>query len=604
MINVVQNGNIYQITFKYDPAVIELVKSVPGRQWVPAVKMWTIPRDKLGFLLNQFKGTRYESYLNIVSDEKLNQNSTLDTTSVIPNIDVSKIPFYVKEDSKPYNHQIDFMKYAVARQLNGNRSGFLLADGPGLGKTIEVANLALYNRKQYGFQHCLIICCVNGSKYNWKSDIELHTNGVEVPYILGTRKRRDGSLNENTGSKEKLQDIISMKKYGKSEESLPYFLIVNIEAIRYQVGKTYPIADTIATLVNNGVINMIAIDEIHKNASPTSKQGKQINRIKKMTGDNAMWIPMTGTPIVNKPTDVYLPLKLIDGHNYSTYWSWCQTFCLYGGYGGHEIMGYKNIPTLKNLVQSNMLRRVKEDVLDLPPKIYYTEYVENTPYQVSLYRRVLNGVISDREEILNSLNPLTALLRLRQVNGSPELIDETLKVDKDYIKSNAKLKRLLELLEDITSRGEKVVVYSNWVEPLRTLYRFVSIRYKTCCFTGTMSPADRENHKYVFQNNPEYKVLLGTIGAAGTSHTFTAATNVIFYDEPWTPSDKEQAEDRIYRIGTKSSVNIITLITKDTVDERVNDILYNKRNISKYIVDNKLDLRKNPGLFDLLIGRS
>ena len=68
------------------------------------------------------------------------------------------------------------------------------------------------------------------------------------------------------------------------------------------------------------------------------------------------------------------------------------------------------------------------------------------------------------------------------------------------------------------------------------------------------------------------------------------------------PSDKEQAEDRAHRIGTKYPINIYTLITKDTIDERVEDILYTKSGISKYIVDNKLDIRKNPELFDLLIG--
>ena len=92
------------------------------------------------------------------------------------------------------------------------------------------------------------------------------------------------------------------------------------------------------------------------------------------------------------------------------------------------------------------------------------------------------------------------------------------------------------------------------------------------------------------------------ITAAGVGQTFTSARNLIFYDDPWNPSDKEQAEDRIYRIGTTQSVNIFTLVTKDTVDDRVEQILYTKEGIAKYIVDNQLDLRKNPQLFDFLIG--
>ena len=120
----------------------------------------------------------------------------------------------------------------------------------------------------------------------------------------------------------------------------------------------------------NNELQMIPIDEVHKNMSPKSTQGKLILEIKKKTGNSIEWIPMTGTPIVNKPTDVYTPLRLVNGHSIKSYWHWCQQFCIFGGYGGHDIMAYKNIPFLKNMLQNNMLRRLKKDVLNLPPKIY------------------------------------------------------------------------------------------------------------------------------------------------------------------------------------------------------------------------------------------
>ena len=166
MIDVRQNRDVYEVTFKYDPNIIYLVKNVPGRRWNPDSKMWTVPKDKLGFLLAQFKGTPYEGILRVHSEENLNVNSTLDTTTFIPDIDLSKIPFYVKEGAKPYQHQLDFMKWSLDRQLNGNKGGFVLADDQGLAKTAEVMNLAIYNRKQYKFKHCLIICCIHRSKYN------------------------------------------------------------------------------------------------------------------------------------------------------------------------------------------------------------------------------------------------------------------------------------------------------------------------------------------------------------------------------------------------------------------------------------------------------
>jgi SNF2 family DNA or RNA helicase len=252
---------------------------------------------------------------------------------------------------------------------------------------------------------------------------------------------------------------------------------------------------------------------------------------------------------------------------------------------------------LKQLLQSNMIRRLKEDVLDLPDKVEITEYVENTPYQKKLERSVIEDLVSHRDQIVSSLNPLAKMLRLRQVNGSPELVDQECELTPSYLNKNAKLKRLIELVDDILIRDEKVVIFSNWVEPLRTVYRFLSKYYTVCCFTGTMSEADRQKHKDLFLRDARCKILIGTIGALGTTHTLTAANNIIFYDEPWQAADRNQAIDRCHRIGTSKTCNIYTLLSKNTIDERVHNILYRKDTISKFIVDDKLDIYNNPELF-------
>lgn len=118
-----------------------------------------------------------------------------------------------------------------------------------------------------------------------------------------------------------------------------------------------------------------------------------------------------------------------------------------------------------------------------------------------------------------------------------------------------------------------------------------------------MKPDEREQHKQAFINRPDYKIILGTYGALGTSHTLTVASNIIFYDEAWVPADMEQASDRAHRPGQTHPVNIYTLITKDTVDSKVHQILYTKEGISKYIVDNAIDIHSRPELFDLLMSR-
>ena len=597
-----QRNNLYEIKFGYDETVISIIKTVPSRQWVPESKVWTIHKDYLGWAIKKLDEFGYHDLIRIKSNESFNVNSALDTTSNIPEVDISNIHTYVEDGEFLYKHQIDFIKYALDRQNRGYNSGFLLADDPGLGKTLQACNLALINKEQKGFKHCLIICCINSSKFNWYADISKHTNGAYVPYILGSRYRRDGSV-KYLDSADKLYDLETLSGFGaKVNSELPYFLICNIECLRYRQGKRFPITEAIISLINSGELNMIVIDEIHKNASPSSSQGKQIIKIKEKSTLPVMWLPMTGTPIVNKPTDVYLPMMLVDAHNYTNYYFWCKQFCVYGGYGDKEIIGYKNIPMLKGIVQNNMLRRLKTNVLDLPDKIYCDEYVENTPVQRQLYKDTREGLFADKLKILSSLNPLAMMMKLRQINGSPELVDPSIALDKNYIKKNAKFARMLELVKDITSRGEKVIIYSNWVEPLRTLYKFINKHYDVACFTGTMKEDIREQHKHKFMTDPNCKILLGTIGAAGTTHTFTAANNVIFLDEPWTATDKLQAIDRVHRIGATKTINIYTLITRDTIDEIVHNILYTKEGVANYIVDNKLDVKAHPELVDILLG--
>jgi hypothetical protein len=234
---------------------------------------------------------------------------------------------------------------------------------------------------------------VNSAKFSWQEDIAFHTNETENAYILGTRIRKDGNYRYDGSGADKVEDLQTGHMFGdKSAPELPYFLITNIEALRTKSGRSYTLASEIINMAIIGELQMIAIDEVHKNMSPTSTQGKLILTIKNKTGKSIEWIPMTGTPIVNKPIDVFTPLKLVDGHNVKSFYNWKRMFCNFGGYGGHTIEGYKNIPLLKDMLQKNMLRRLKADVLDLPPKIYYTEYVENTLYR-ELYMNLLSVIL-------------------------------------------------------------------------------------------------------------------------------------------------------------------------------------------------------------------
>ena len=225
-----------------------------------------------------------------------------------------------------------------------------------------------------------------------------------------------------------------------------------------------------------------------------------------------------------------------------------------------------------------MLRRLKKDVLDLPDKIYTTEYVEMSPKQAKIYKEVSMEIKENIDKVTNAINPLAELIRLRQATGYTGILSST-------IQESAKLDRLEELLDEIVSNGGKALIFSNWTAMTNpTFERFK--RFNPAIITGETKNRVEQQDK--FMNDDTCKIIIGTIGAMGTGLTLTAGSTVIFLDEPWNRATREQAEDRAHRIGTKENVNIIFLITKNTIDERIHDIVEQKGHLADMLVDGKV----------------
>jgi SNF2 family DNA or RNA helicase len=230
-----------------------------------------------------------------------------------------------------------------------------------------------------------------------------------------------------------------------------------------------------------------------------------------------------------------------------------------------------------------MLRRKKEDVLNLPPKLRSIEYVEMTPKQAQLYREVKDAIVANIDEIALNPNPLAQLIRLRQVTGHPGILSST-------ITESAKVNRLVELLEEIASSGKKAIVFSNWTDITSRILPALK-QYNPAVVIGDTKDVEAEKAK--FMQDPSCKVIVGTISKLGTGHTLTAATEVIFMDKPWNLANTEQAEDRAHRIGTTGTVNVRTIVCRDTIDERIEEIIAEKGDLAEALVDGKVSkLRK------------
>lgn len=521
----------------YNPNILDVIHSFQTRYYHRNSKLWECKIDYFPIILDKLK---FED-IQICGEVPKKFEKYLKMLDIYDEQDADYL-----SRTKPFEHQMESFNYALTHNK------FLLGDEQGLGKTKQALDIAV--ARKHKMRHCLIVCGVNNLKWNWYKEVEIHTN--EKAHILGSRVNRKGKTVIGS-SAERLADLKQIHD--------EYFLITNIETLRDK-----SIQSQIKKMCSDGIIGMTIIDEIHKCKNSQSKQGKAIHCC-----CSYYRLALTGTPLMNNPVDLYNVLKWLEVENHSlTYFK--NLYCEMGGFGGYEIIGYKNLDHLENSLNKNMLRRRKEEVLDLPPKIYTDELLDLDSSQDKLYRDVTNQIIEDIDRIMLLPNPLTELIRLRQVTSNPNIL-----TSKNI--TNVKYDRILDILESTT---DKVIIFSNWTKVINPLYiKLSSLGYNPALVTGESKDPILEMNK--FQSDNTCKVILGTTPALGTGYTLTAANTVIFIDEPWSKAIKDQAEDRCHRIGTKGTVNIITLICKDTIDERIHQIIKDKGELSDRIVDGK-----------------
>ena len=331
---------------------------------------------------------------------------------------------------------------------------------------------------------------------------------------------------------------------------------------------------------------MIVVDEIHKCKDITSIQGKHLLKLQAET-----MIAMTGTPLMNNPLDLYVPMKWL-GYEKHAFYSFKQHYCIMGGYGGYQVMGYRHLDQLKEQFEDIMLRRLKKDVLDLPEKIYQDEFVEMTPKQEKIYKEVKMEVQNNIDKVASAINPLAEMIRMRQATDYTGILSST-------VLESAKLERLDELLEEIVENGYKAIIFSNWTSMTNPTFDRYKNLYNPAIITGETQNRVAEEKKFMEDNS--CKIIIGTIGAMGTGLTLTAATYVIFLDEPWNKAIKDQAEDRAHRIGTTDNVTIITMMCKNTIDERIHDLVLQKGKLADLLVDSKMTTQNKQQLVEFLL---
>jgi len=461
---------------------------------------------------------------------------------------------YIK--TKLLKHQQENLEFGM------QYDGFILGDDMGIGKTLSALTIAITKKYKYNYKRCLVIVCIDELKYNWCEEIEKHCS--EKARILGGRVNSKNKFVVD-GMDKRLYDLNNLKD--------EYFLITNIETI-----KDEKINKKLVKMIKDNEINMIVVDEIHILASHTSQRAKGLFKLKSQSQ-----IAMSGTLFLNRPLDAYISLNwldCIDKNVFKTFTDFKYHFCVMGGFGNTTIVGYKNLEELKEYLKTVMIRHKKSDVLDLPPKIYKTEYIELSKNERKLY----NDISKDFDKKLQEITiqeekekwALVKTIRLKQVVGFPALIDKT-------VKETSKLDRLITIIKELKDNNRKCIVFSNWTKITNAIKARLKLeKIEFAYVTGEVKNKNEEINK--FKDSKTCTVILGTTSVLGTGYNLTEADTVIFYEQPTSPGHRIQAEDRAYRIGTNSSIQIISLIAINTKDIDVINSNLKKDKFSTYLL--------------------
>ena len=552
MINIVEISPAKKISgisslivyFDYNPYVVDSLKTIPTYYYHKKDKVWEFPICYLGRLLDSLTFLD-EIQLKLLDTPESGEFHFGRQFSLEPLSEIEKVSFKMK----PFEHQLEAINFGLTKEK------WLLLDSMGLGKTNSIIWLAETLKRRGVIDHCFIICGVNSLKQNWKKEIAKFS--TESAVVLGEYVTRTGKIRYRSMDKraEQLKNPI--------EE---FFVITNLESLRDD-----RIIEAFKKSENS--FGMIAFDEAHKAATKSSQQGTNLLKL-----EAPFKIAATGTLITNNPLSAYVPLSWT-GNDQSILTMYKSQYCNFGGFKDSQVIGFKNLEVLQEEIAACSLRRTLDQVRsDMPPKTVTLEVLEPEDDQRKFYEAIKEGVKEEADKIELKTSSLLALTtRLRQATACPSLLT-TQNV------SNCKIDRCVELIQELTSQGEKVVVLSVFKETINELTSKLG-QFRYSVNTGDVPDAIVADNVARFQDDPKEQVFIGTWGKVGTGWTLNAASYMICLDTPYTAAMFDQGTDRVWRVNNERPAFITVLLCEDTIDERVQQIIETKKELGEYLVD-------------------
>ncbi|MEE3337395.1 MAG: DEAD/DEAH box helicase [Candidatus Latescibacterota bacterium] len=422
-----------------------------------------------------------------------------------------------------FPHQVEGLTFLLGRQRS------ILADDMGLGKTRQ-SILALTHACDQG---PYLIICPASVKLNWQREIEMVL--PEAPtHVVGPT--------------------------APPESGYAGWVILNYDIL----GKH------LDALLEHGWAGIV-FDEAHYLKNHRSQRSRFSRTLIDRNEGEPYVHALTGTPLTNRPRDLFPLLQLVDHPLGRSFMSFSRRYCegARNDYGHWVADGASNVEELSVQLHGIMLRRRKDDVLDLPPKM-------RTWIDVDLPERTRNALNRD---VMQFLDPTI----------EPERTSRGFRTGMGRLASTrkavglAKARHTQEFVEGAVEQGEKVLVFSGFPKVLEKLEKHFGD--SSVLLTGEVPVPLRQGIVDRFQNDDDVRVYLGQIHAGGTGVNLTAARQVVFNDVDWTPANHWQAEDRAYRIGQTGSVNVTYVVARGTVEEFVRGVFERKARIVDDVVE-------------------
>ena len=424
--------------------------------------------------------------------------------------------------------------------LTGGRQG-LLAFEQGLGKTLVAIDAFRQLREECEADRMLVVC-PNSLKRNWVAEIAKFAPGVTVQIAEGTPKERRRTFANSTAA----------------------VVVTSYETARVEVTAVLAFVDSSRTV--------LVLDESHAAKNWQSLTSTSMRHVSPRC--EYRWL-LSGTPVTNTPADLHTQIEIIAPGEHAL--GSLESFLA-------RVEEDPSAAFAKPVLDRLVLRRTKEECLNLPDKTFTDVVVELPGWQRRLYDEMrtqmvcdIQGMSGDQYRAFAS-TALAQLTRLSQLASNPALLFP------DAAQTPAKFEVLNGLVSDILSvPGRKIIIWSTYVRNIEALIaRFA--QYGAVAIYGGIETGERQEVAARFQGDPATRVLIANPAAAGTGFTLTAASFTIYESLSWRYDHYAQSQDRNHRIGQDQPVSYLRLIAADTIDEAVSRALERKSGMARSLL--------------------